>query len=194
MRIYTMKRPDYVFFEYTKRIIFLGDKNMKRFFMRYGVVMIMICCLVFVILALSPARYPIANFSSRVYNTVNVAFQNFKRDKFNMGTFKTELRKDDNVANLTVYTDNPDDEFEYRIYANYLGTEYYWKTEVNSAGIITILPVEDNSWFKGGLDMPGQSKEVVIDLSGMRRNSDFIIELRCVETGEEFATEKYTFE
>ena len=42
--------------------------------------------------------------------------------------------------------------------------------------------------------MPGQSKEVVIDLSGMRRNSDFIIELRCVETGEEFATEKYTFE
>ena len=62
------------FFEYTKRIIFLGDKNMKRFFMRYGVVMIMICCLVFVILALSPARYPIANFSSRVYNTVNVAF------------------------------------------------------------------------------------------------------------------------
>lgn len=167
---------------------------MKRFFMRYGVVMIMICCLVFVILALSPARYPIANFSSKVYNTVNVAFQNFKRDKFNMGTFKTELRKDDNVANLTVYTDNPDDEFEYRIYANYLGTEYYWKTEVNSAGIITILPVEDNSWFKGGLDMLGQSKEVVIDLSGMRRNSDFIIELRCVETGEEFATEKYTFE
>ena len=167
---------------------------MKRFFMRYGVVIIMILCLVFVILALSPARYPIADFSTKVYTTVSVAYQDFKRDKFHMGTFKTELRKEDNVANLTVITDSPDDEFEYRIYANYLGVEYYWKTEVNSAGIITILPVEDNSWFKGGLDMPGKTKEVVIDLSGMRRNSDFIIELRCVETGEEFATDKYTFE